>query len=107
MQGAGDMAFRDVDEIEGIDPGIRHAVQVLLEAGVETFESCEGGPGHAFPAPTVRFYGNRAEGFRALTAALDSGLTVVSLRRFWDVIEGEPTGPHWEMVFHPTAPSRC
>jgi hypothetical protein len=27
----------------GLDPGIELAVRVLMEAGVETFESCEGG----------------------------------------------------------------
>jgi hypothetical protein len=27
--------------------------------GVETIESCEGGPGHAFPEPTVRLAGGK------------------------------------------------
>lgn len=82
-----------------LDAGIAAAVAILVAAGVETFESCEGGTGHAFPVPTVRFHGYRAEGFRALAAAVDAGLPVVSLRRVWDVIDGEPTGPHWEMTF--------
>jgi hypothetical protein len=37
-----------------LDPGIRQAVRILREAGVETFESCEGGERHAYPEPTVR-----------------------------------------------------
>jgi hypothetical protein len=52
-----------------LDPGIRAAVLVLNAAGIETFESCEGGEGHAYPVPTVRFHGDRSEGFRALAAA--------------------------------------
>lgn len=97
---------RSVPDDWVLDAGIAPAVEVLRAAGVETFESCEGGPGHAFREPTVRFFGHRAEGFRALTAAMDAGLRVSALRRYWDVIEGEPTGPHWEMVFISTAP-RC
>ena len=38
-----------VTEALGLDPGIAGAVAVLREAGVETFESCEGGHGHAYP----------------------------------------------------------
>lgn len=48
-------------------------VNVLTSAGIETFESCEGGAGHAYPEPTVRFHGHRAEGFRALAVALEYG----------------------------------
>jgi hypothetical protein len=59
-----------------LDPGIAHAVHVLREAAIETFESCEGGPGHAYPEPTVRFHGNTAEGFRALAAAFQADLPV-------------------------------
>ncbi len=83
-----------------LDPGIARAVGVLMNAGIETFESCEGGAGHAYAEPTVRFAGERAEGFRALTAALEHGLRVTDLRRVWPVVDGEPTGPWWELVFH-------
>jgi hypothetical protein len=82
-----------------LDPGVRHAVDVLRAAGVETFESCEGGRGHAFPEPTIRFHGDRAEGFRALAVALRADLTVDALRRAWPVVQGEPTGPWWELTF--------
>lgn len=87
------------DQIEGLDPGIKPAVRILMQAGIETFESCEGGAGHAFREPTVRFHGHREDGFRALAVVLQSGFTVVALRRTWDIIDGEPTGPHWEMTF--------
>jgi hypothetical protein len=83
-----------------LDAGIRDAVLVLVAGGVETFESCEGGPGHAYPEPTVRFYGNRAEGFRALGVAMQAGLSVAGLRRVWPILDDEPTGPWWELTFH-------
>lgn len=82
-----------------LDRGIAGAVTVLAGAGVETFESCEGGPRHAYPEPTVRFHGDRAAGLRALAAALQVKLPVYSLRRVWPVIDGEPTGPYWEITF--------
>lgn len=87
-----------------LDPGIAPAVEALRSVGVETFESCQGGPGHAFPEPTVRFHGHRGDGLRALAAALEAGFSVAALRRVWDVVEGEPTGPHWEIVLHEAAP---
>ena len=57
------------NEIEGLDPGIAHIVWVLQEAGVETFESCQGGDGHAFDRPTVRFDGTARCGHLALERA--------------------------------------
>jgi hypothetical protein len=77
----------------------------LRDAGIETFESCEGGPGHAYLEPTVRFHGDRSEGFRALSAGLQAGLRVTGLRRVWPVKDGEPTGPWWEMTFYLPAKS--
>jgi hypothetical protein len=82
-----------------LDAGIRRAVEILHAAGIETFESCEGGSGHAYPEPTVRFYGDRSEGFRALAIAIQNNLPVSTVRRIWSVNDGEPTGPYWEIVF--------
>jgi hypothetical protein len=87
------------------DAGIAPFVSVLLDAGVETYESCQGGPGHCYPEPTIRFHGDHSEGFRALAVALRAGMPVASLNRHWSVIDGEPVGPHWEMVFSRTATS--
>ena len=86
-----------------LDPGIAPAVQALVDEGIETFESCEGGEGHAFLQPTIRFHGQRDEGLRALAVVLRSGLPVVHLRRVWDIIDGEPSGPHWELAFAPSS----
>jgi len=86
-----------------LDRWISFAVKVLTEGGIETYESCEGGEGHSFPEPTVRFHGNWVEGFRAYTVAVNYGLPVFGLRRFWSVTDGELTGPSWELVFFPLA----
>ena len=82
-----------------LDPGISPFVGVLAANGVETFESCDGGSGHAYPEPTIRFHGDRAEGFRALAVAQRAGLPVRALRRTWPINDGEPTGPWWEITF--------
>lgn len=82
-----------------LDRGISRAVKILAAARVETYESCEGGDGHSFKEPTIRFHGDRAEGFRALAVALAENLPVQSLNRIWVILNGEPTGPEWEIVF--------
>lgn len=84
-----------------LDEGIREIVVVLAENGVETFESCEGGRGHSFPWPTVRFEGSNSEGLRALAVAIANGLPVDGLRRTWGVVEGAIHGPWWEITFKP------
>jgi len=84
-----------------LDREISYAVLVLQEAGIETYESCSGGEGHAFTEPTIRFYGGQEEGLRAVSVAMKHGLPVFSLRRFWTVQAGELTGPGWEITFSP------
>jgi hypothetical protein len=94
-----DAEIQALDWESFIDPGIVKAVRLLNANGIYTFESCEGGSGHSYPEPTVRFHGDRTEGFKAVAVALQHALPVISLRRIWQIIEGEPTGPYWEMVF--------
>lgn len=89
----------DLPHDHNIDPGILRQVHALQAAGIDTFESCQGGDGHAFLEPTVRFHGGTAEGFRALAVATEAGLPVAALRRVWTLIDGEPTGPSWELTF--------
>jgi hypothetical protein len=85
-----------------LDKGICEQVLLMIEYGVETIESCEGGKGHAYAEPTIRFAGERAEGLRALSVAMQHGLKVSELRRVWQVIDGELQGAWWDLVFHPT-----
>jgi hypothetical protein len=82
-----------------LDIGIKGAVELLCDNGIETFESCEGGEGHCYLEPTIRFHGERSEGFKALAVALQNALPVSTIRRIWPIIDGEPTGPYWEIVF--------
>lgn len=96
------MEQKNEELYQNIDKGILDYVKLLRENGVETYESCEGGNGHAYFEPTVRFHGERAEGFRALSVAMTNGLNVRELKRVWVVNDGEPTGAWWEMTFTPT-----
>jgi hypothetical protein len=83
-----------------LDKGIEKAVLRLQECGIETFESCEGGEGHAFPEPTIRFHGTPEAGWRAVGICLAYGLPILALRRVWYVLDrNEPTGPKWEITF--------
>lgn len=92
--------FEDVIAAEPLDPGIAAAVMLLRAAGVETFESCEGGPGHSYTEPTIAFHGPPSEGFRAYAVALQHQLPIWSLRRTWSHENNELTGPRWELVFY-------
>jgi hypothetical protein len=83
-----------------LDAGIENAVQILRNGGIETFESCEGGEGHTYPEPAIRFHGERSEGFKALAIAMQHALPVAKLKRVWDVNDGEPVGPIWELVLY-------
>jgi hypothetical protein len=85
-----------------IDPGIREAVLILRRAGIETFESCEGGAGHAFDVPTIRFNGDAWAGYKAFGVAMENGLPVECIQRVHSVVNGQLEGPWWEIVFHTT-----
>ena len=86
-------------EIEGLDAGIAPYIKVLRDEGIETYESCQGGQGHYFDGPTIRFHGHRDQGWKALHIAQERNWPVASLRRCWSIEDGEPTGPEWEMTF--------
>ena len=86
-------------KIEGLDRGIERAVFLLREAGIETFASCDGGEGHPYSEPTIRFHGDHSEGYKAVAIALQHALPVTDLRRTWDILDGELVGPYWELVF--------
>jgi len=92
--------------IRGLDPGIRRAVEILRSEGFATFESCEGGKGHSYAEPTVRFEGDDREGWAALAVLTVAGLPVDRVPLTWDVRDVEyrwgfgqrtPT-PFWEVT---------
>lgn len=95
----------DEQQSADLDPGIRKYVLILRSRGIETFESCQGGSGHSFPEPTIRFHGNAFEGYRAFTEAMNHGLPVFKLRCAYDVNEMRLEGPWWEMTFRTTDPA--
>ena len=66
-----------------IDPLIRPAVKILNEHGFKTFESCQGGEGHAFLEPTIRFEGSEFDLIRAYEICELHGLPVMEVRRVY------------------------
>ena len=88
-----------MEDLGNLDKWIEPLVRTLRSAGIETFESCDGGEGHPYPEPTIRFHGHQHEGWRALAIAQTHGLPVNELKRVWSLIDGEPTGPEWELTF--------
>jgi len=90
---------RELDHDCPLDRWISYAVKVLRDGGIETYESCEGSMGHSFREPTIRFHGPRSDGFRAFAIAQTFALPVCALRRSWDLSNGEPKGPYWELTF--------
>lgn len=94
--------FAPATDLE-LDAGIRRAVLMLRSAGVETFESCEGGAGHAFPDPTIKFHGGAWAGYRAFAAAVECGLPVLRIQKVYGVSGAQLEGPWWEIVFRTTA----
>lgn len=87
--------------VPGLDDGIAQYVEILRRFGVETYQSCEGSTddSHSFPEPTVQFHGGPEGGFHAYGIARTFGMRVKEIRRCWDEVDGELTGPHWEIVF--------
>jgi len=82
-----------------LDAGIQPVVSFLRDHGVETYESCQGGAGHAYPVPTVRFQGDKTEGYRVVALLLQNGYKVSEVHRVWQVLDGELHGPFWEVTF--------
>jgi len=87
-----------------LEPGIAAAVHALNAAGIVTFTSCEGGPGHAFPEPTVRFGGELtcditiSDAITACHVLVDAGLPVHELRHVWTLAELPDFTHFWEIV---------
>ena len=88
-----------IDATGCMDLGIVRAVQILMDADIATYESCQGGEGHAYREPTIRFKGTPACGWRALAILMTYGLPVHRLSRTWIMNYGVPDGPCWEITF--------
>lgn len=92
-----------------LDPGIRFAVRVLHAAGFETCQSCEGGDGHAYPAPTIEMPGRAidATGLAALATLADYALAVAEVSIVWNVATWLPYEKLWRIVFEEAHPERA
>jgi len=89
------------DEI--LDEGIKDAVIFLRKHGFETFASCQGGEGHCYPEPTVRFFGSEFDLIRAYELCHIQGMNVFNAKRVYrkvpiysDVTDGNVIGESWE-----------
>ena len=98
------MALTDFEAQDGtiadpeVDPGIAPVVSILRQNGVETFQSCEGGPGHSSQEPYVDFLGGHGAGPLAIGVALTYGMPISELRRVWNVLRYELDGPIWRLT---------
>jgi hypothetical protein len=89
----------EIDPLFPIDLGIVRAVKILRDAGIATIESCEGGEGHSYPEPTIKFAGGREVGWAAISALMTFALPIRRLGQMWTFQESAPTGPHWFVTF--------
>lgn len=85
--------------IADLDPGIRAAVVLLREHGVDTAESCQGGTGHAYPHAVIHFGGDDHAGLHAVWLLENAGYHVSELVRIWDLNAGTFAG--WRVDLEP------
>ena len=88
-----------------IDPLILPAVEILNRHGFDTFESCQGGEGHCYPEPTVRFNGSEFDLIRAYEICKCYNLTVLAAKRVFrktEVYKNDATsiGIVWDNPFN-------
>ena len=97
-------ALPDFEEQDGsiadpeVDPGIAPVVRLLRQNGVETCQSCQGGPGHSSREPYVEFLGGAGAGPLAVGVALTYGIPVSELQKSWYVFEHILDGPIWRLT---------
>jgi hypothetical protein len=86
-----------------IEPGVRVLVRILVEqAGVTTFSSCEGGPGHTYPCRMVRF---RGDAFRAVRVARAHGFPLLQLSRHHSLTGA--LAPFWQLLVAQEVPEQA
>jgi len=92
-----------------LDEGIKDAVIFLRRHGFETFASCQGGKGHCYSEPTVRFFGSEFDLIRAYELCYIQGMNVCQAKRvYWKVpvysdvtgVDGNEIGENWDKPFN-------
>ena len=94
-----DAFYRELDE------GIRYAVRTLHDHVIETCQSCEGGPTHRYPEPTIELP-NESEGygFRATDHLVTAGIQVSEIALVWRTRNGVPyDAPFWRLTLRKPA----
>lgn len=89
-----------------IDPGIVTALHALADYEIDTFSSCQGGPGHPGYAgmPIILFHGDAHAGLWAVWLLEAQGFRVQSLSRHWDLDHGLPRQPYWQVTLRTLEP---
>jgi len=87
-------------DVSDLDPKIApYVIALNTKASIVTYESCQGGEGHCSPEPFIHFRGSINEGHKALAFANMNCWPVSELQRVWSMIDGEPNGPYWRLIF--------
>jgi len=92
--------------LDGLDPEIRPAVEILNKHGFKTIESCQGGEGHCFSEPTVCFEGSEFDLIRAYEICEQYNLCLLEGHRvyrktpFHDSDETTEIGITWREPFN-------
>ena len=94
-------------DLSNLDSGIRNAVQILNDHGFETWESCQGGDGHCFEMPTIRFWGEEFDLIRAYKICENYNLNVFEAHRVYRCVDigtnstrSCPNGDMWDIPFN-------
>ena len=95
---------RGHDFYEALDAGIRFAVRALHAAGIPTCQSCQGGLGHSYDAPTVDMIDGRA--FEAMEVLQRYGIDVAQVMSVWRIEKGMPVERVWRVVLCHTVADR-
>lgn len=97
----------DPDTIADLDELIRPAVILLNKYGFKTFESCQGGEGHCYGDPTVRFEGTEFDLIRAYELCEIHGMNPKAAKRvywkqdvYFDTDKWEVIGETWHPPFN-------
>lgn len=101
--------WKNINDYDQLDKGIRFAVRALHAHGIETCQSCEGGEGHAYSEPSVDILAgpNDVAGFNALACLVDFGLPVSLVSKVWNIKNGMPYECIWRIIFNKSFPERA
>lgn len=64
-----------------LDTAIAPLVRYLRRKGIDTFESCEGGPDHVFPWPIIRFRGDLIKRMEAFNYLRHIGAPMIYIKK--------------------------